>query len=654
MASAIFILYSVSLGHNFLFDEENIILMNPLIRSWKNIPDIFTHSYFYFDTHRAVQWTDYYRPMTSLTFLIDYQFWKADPLGYNLTNVFLQIVSCLLFFRILARLLWNETAAFLAALVYSIHTIHTEAVTYIASRGDVLGSMLMLLSIYFYASGKIKRALVVFLPALLAKESVILLPFYIGVFDWVCIRSPFKSLLKKLSGFILIAAGFILFRKFLCPVPLNPPKEAIEAVLLRVLSMGPPIFEYFRALFAPEAFKFCMEIHFAENFQDPRVWTTATLLVIGASLWIWSAFKRGPVFWGLSVFFAGLAPYAQIIHFYPEWAEHYLYIPAMGLAVILGVLIQKILERGKKAWILLFFAAYLPFCGFLALRTWQRNAVYNDPKIYYTLLAQADTPYAFYGHQNLARIFIEEGKWKDAYAPLKTAEAMEPLSDVTQNLLGHYFYHQKEKEKALVHFQKAYRYSDGDSRHLRSAGAILIELGRYGEAEKNFLDAETISPGLISSYTNLMMVYELLDRPDQAKQWAQKGFTTFSGKPKEKAALHMALARLEYRLGQNEKAREELAVIVKDYPDVYWHADASRFALGQTSQEDFKKILAEQYPNFKTSASSYLLMGLVLTGDLEGAAEFAGSRKEEFLEISKTNPLVKRELDRALKSEKAL
>src|SRR3989338_3446889 len=91
LGAVIFILYSVAFGHNFLFDEESIILKNPFIKKITLIPDLLQHGYFY-DGRPVLDWKLYYRPLASLTFLLDYQFWKVNPLGYNLTNTILHLV----------------------------------------------------------------------------------------------------------------------------------------------------------------------------------------------------------------------------------------------------------------------------------------------------------------------------------------------------------------------------------------------------------------------------------------------------------------------------------------------------------------------------------------------------------------------------------
>src|SRR3989338_2301293 len=98
ICAAIFLLYSVAFGHNFLFDEDSIILKNPLIRDLSQALEIFKQPYFYQGLPK-ISWSQYYRPLTTLTFAIDYHFWGVSPLGYNLVNTLLQCGVCIVLFK---------------------------------------------------------------------------------------------------------------------------------------------------------------------------------------------------------------------------------------------------------------------------------------------------------------------------------------------------------------------------------------------------------------------------------------------------------------------------------------------------------------------------------------------------------------------------
>lgn len=124
---------------------------------------------------------DYYRPVTSLTFALDYRIWGLDPFGYHLTDLVLQGLACLALFLFL-RALCGTHAAGIGTILFVTHPLLTEVVPVIARRQDVLAGLFLFLSLWVFvrARGDPSRAETVlsgglFLLALAAKESAVIM-----------------------------------------------------------------------------------------------------------------------------------------------------------------------------------------------------------------------------------------------------------------------------------------------------------------------------------------------------------------------------------------------------------------------------------------------------------------------------------------------
>src|SRR3989338_1172994 len=104
-----------------------------------------------------------------------------------------------------------------------------------ASRGDVLGSLLVLLTLFFYWRSRFLWALLTYALALFSKESALLLPTYLILLDLAFIKSDLKTLIRRALPFVLLTAAFVIYRKFFCPVPLGPPSNNAVEGCLRVL-----------------------------------------------------------------------------------------------------------------------------------------------------------------------------------------------------------------------------------------------------------------------------------------------------------------------------------------------------------------------------------------------------------------------------------
>ena len=648
--SSLLILYSVSLGHNFLFDEENIILYNRFIQHGSLLPEIFRDGYFPLEGTSSEIWHIYYRPLTSLTFAVDYFFWKANPFGYNLTNLLLHAWIGMLFFIFLRKMLGHDLAAFLAVLLYSVHTIHTEAVTYIASRGDLLGTIFILLALLAFWNRHWKRALAFYGLGLFCKESVLLTPAYLLILEMSFTKSKSKEILKRLVPFAAAAVLFLVVRKYFSPVPLGPPTNDWHEALLRFLSMGPPFLSYLQALVAPSDFKFCLAVDFAKRFSDPKVFLTLFIIFLLLAAWFLALRRRGEAFFGLSFFLVSLLPSLQLIHYQPEWAEHYLHLPALGLAVLLGGLTKTIFRSRKRAVVLLFFAAYIPFILFVGYRTWQRNLIYNDTDLFYARLSESESPYAGFGYGYRARVAIEKQCWEDAIVPLKTAKAINPRQEIIYNWMGLYYFQKNALPEALQNFREAYEHCTfHNSKHLIKVAMTLSQMGRYEEAAKTYEFIQKQYPKDVDLYTNLLMLYEFLDEPEKVKEWVGLGLQQVSEKSSDMVLLKMVYARFAYRQGWDEIVRIQLKDVLEKYPYEFWYGDVAKLLAGKMRKDEFEALQRSKYPGavFESSARFYILMALVLNEEWQELREFV-ARDGKIIEATvKEENLFAKEWERA-------
>src|ERR1041385_3808772 len=107
-------------------DDAVMIVQNPDIRSFQNIPKIFASSFF---GDRS-----YYRPLVSLTYMIEYHWFGLNSFFYNLDNVLLHMLNVLGVYFLIRRLMKDQTLAFGVALLFALHPIQWEAVANVSGR----------------------------------------------------------------------------------------------------------------------------------------------------------------------------------------------------------------------------------------------------------------------------------------------------------------------------------------------------------------------------------------------------------------------------------------------------------------------------------------------------------------------------------------
>lgn len=137
------------LFNGFVYDDDTQILKNPYILSFRYVKPIFTKTVWWFTGGQGGV-TNYYRPLMTFAYLLCHQVFGFRAWGFHLVSIVLNAgVVCLLFI-VTRRLFRNSTLAFLAAALFALHPIHTEAVDWIADVTDLELALFFLLSFWFF------------------------------------------------------------------------------------------------------------------------------------------------------------------------------------------------------------------------------------------------------------------------------------------------------------------------------------------------------------------------------------------------------------------------------------------------------------------------------------------------------------------------
>jgi len=110
------IVFSGTLKNGFSWDDKFLIINNPYIKSWDYLPAIFTTQLY----EGSGMQSNFYRPLQSLSFLLDYSLWGLNPSGYHLTNLFLHIFNAVLVYLILFALSSSSVLALVTAMLFGL------------------------------------------------------------------------------------------------------------------------------------------------------------------------------------------------------------------------------------------------------------------------------------------------------------------------------------------------------------------------------------------------------------------------------------------------------------------------------------------------------------------------------------------------------
>jgi hypothetical protein len=175
------ILYYPALHGPFLFDD--LAILNGLRENAREHP--FHHFYRWLAQTDLRQWRNYVqsRPLTWLSYRLDFYYGGMNPRGFHATNIVLHMVAVVLVNH------WTRTwlpdlQAALVAVLFAVHPLATSAVAYISGRASILCAVFMLGALLSAVSIVWPLAFVFGILALLAKEEAILLPILLGAVLW--------------------------------------------------------------------------------------------------------------------------------------------------------------------------------------------------------------------------------------------------------------------------------------------------------------------------------------------------------------------------------------------------------------------------------------------------------------------------------------
>jgi hypothetical protein len=344
----------------------------------------------------------FFRPLFILSYLIDSKLWGLNPVGFHLSNIAFHSLNSFLVFALSLRMLENlklpsvtrQGISLAAGALFLLHPSHTEAVSWISGRVDVLATFFCLAALLSYLGyARSKRAsqlacsLLFFILALLAKESAICLPFLVVIvgLSRFEMRKDSKSLWRFvyiIAVYVSILLVFIAVRsRFLGSLvggygvsqhlnfaPGWLRDRLLEASVRSVLPILP--FQLSRFLFKP---------------LQSRVFILFSLtcaglivaLVVFRRRWSGRADRRqGNRFLIVlaSLFLVSLLPVINLrLSLYETWGERFLYLPSVFACLLIAYL-AAILIRRKELWLLITIC----ILGFYSVSLYRTNRTWRQ------------------------------------------------------------------------------------------------------------------------------------------------------------------------------------------------------------------------------------------------------------------------------------
>ena len=570
-------LYFNSLGNLFTNWDDSMIYSNSQVKSldWKNLRTIFT-------LHKAST----YQPIRVLSYAIDYHFWKLNPLGYHITNIFFYVLTCIMVYFTLFHLSMNlrEKApsdshgrvALFGALLFAAHPMHVEAVTWLAARKEVLQGFFFFLAFYLYLKGREKvgrrkifyfsMVLVSILLATLSKPAAVIFPGIILIYEITKRKEGLVSFFKSHWLFLGLSLSVsIIFTFILMKVMLEA--GGIKAyrgdsclsnflVSLYVFLQNIKLLVFTINYSAAYSFFVSMPVFCLKN---------VILILITFSLFVISVLslrRTKVIFFSFFFFFITLLPYLNIIPISTLKADRYVFIASFSYAFMLGLAFDRFYVYQHKKFSEGFFkllsvAVFLFLLAGYSFMTIRQNTIWENS---YTLWTDAveKHPQSSTANALMGVVYMELGMDEKAVQYLEKAVQLLPYDYQSRNNLGIVYGRLDEPEKALKEFatamslrpdddtikinlsvfyqrQKEYKKAEEVLKYLQSRnpknanlyfrlGLVYKDSGRYEAAISEFLKSIELAPDIINPYIELGNTYATgMKDLEKAKYYYSKG-----------------------------------------------------------------------------------------------------------------------------------
>ncbi len=444
--AAVVLSYAPAVNNGFVWDDTALVLRDPLIRSWRLIPEGFNHFLFVDATS-----SDFYRPIQRLTYTLEYAAFAFRPAAYHVTNILLQAAAAIALFLFAEELLLvvgldkreRRWAALIGALIWAIHPVQSAAVIYVAGRADPLAALFGFFGCYFILRsdsstrrstmlGLMAAATASLLLAALSKESgLVFCVIALVLASW---RNGLRGSWRVLFVVLFVLTSYMSLRAA-ADHPSVPKVSEPPALSTRPFTVARAVAEYAGLILFPANLHMDRDVNpqplpSVDDSINLFAWREiqtllGVILVAGFIYWIMRARIRNPAAFRFLLLAAlSYLPVSGIVPLNSTVAEHWLYLPTAFLfvAIILefqslrpgSLLVSRGLTIALGCWIV-----------FLSARTAVRTLDWKDQRTFFerTIAAGGDSARMWI---NLAGLELSEGKLDQAKSDLNKALEKEP------------------------------------------------------------------------------------------------------------------------------------------------------------------------------------------------------------------------------------
>jgi protein O-mannosyl-transferase len=543
LIAVIGLVYSNTFLNSFHFDDLPSIFEKPWIRGLDKIPQFLNKD------------SLFQRPLVILSFNINYAISEFDVWSYHLFNILLHALATLLVYQ-LARKVLNfledfslqksfAVLPFFAAMVFALHPLNTQSITYISSRSSTMVTVCYLSALilffdgfkkwkktgqkgwaYFIGSGYF------FFFGGLTKEIIITFPAMLFLFHFYFISRMTPKVwvatyAKWISLLVIPLLTFVGYKQFAAGGLLSASAAYIKPGTWFLTQTSVVPFEYFRKMLFPFNMNIDIDFPVLSNWLQPTHWLGMITLIAFIFFWIristyvseTAEIGRRFIGFGMAWIFLTLLPTSSFIPLLDVAVEHRTYLPMVGLVFLMAGVFSYLREYLPATKLINYCVVLILI--FFSLGVMVRNGDWKDEVTLWSD-AKKKSPNLVRPYNNIGEAYDKLGQYDEAIAEFEGALKLNPNYFFGLNNLGNIYGKQRKLPEAIDYFKRALKQNpDYGPAHYNLAKAFDLT-GRRQEAAESYRKAIKSNPYFEQAFYNLAFLAMKLSLFDEALENFEK------------------------------------------------------------------------------------------------------------------------------------
>ena len=528
---ATFLLYAKSFSYRFVYDDNYQIVNNNHLSSWRSLPVYFTQKFW---SHIPDNGSNLYRPLFLVWLRLNMALFGRNPWPWHAMTVLMHLLVAWLVYLMICKLLKDDLAALVGAVVFGFHPIHTEVVAWISAVNESLGMALLLLAFLCYLKQKssptgrflwLTLSIVFFSAAVLVKETECVLPLLIVFYELTLGRnsasgveqSPRKPWLRQLIPYGAILAAYFVVRAMVMHTAFNPGEASLQEA---VLSQPWLVALYLKMMVWPTNLAIMYDFPY---IHSPASWRFAAglaiLLICAIAVWKLRKSSSGLVTFATGWFLITLTPaLAAFCLAYKSESYHdrYLYLPSFAAAILAGAAFRYLISQPIRFRQSLVYVPAAALLALMSLITYQQLNYWQNNYVLFQHATQI-APQNERAATDFAAELIYSGNLQPALQLSQRMMQLHPESVVPVRPAALAAFLLQNFSLAENYYARAVALDPQQGQMYFLLGVTRIRLGHYQEAAEALQKAALLSPGIRGLHYNLGFALMKMEQWQEAR-----------------------------------------------------------------------------------------------------------------------------------------